>query len=299
MISNSCGVLICTLLRKRVMSAAPRLTEPGVLLESAPTIPVRLSQKAILQIAAGLNPIMNVTAKVRFALSDSGEWVRTTEIPGTEPTIFDSKMFDLIVGLWGQFRPAYKGEQSQSKYRLHLNVVELAICIYAARLARRISRRETAPQNRRAETYTAILLRSLENYRRCCKRATILTCGPAAYKSLQNEWSDLRHALHSGLYPLRITWTVTRQFRLKRLKTLEECIAAARRGLGSNGWPEPPARELRELTRMAIREVHRHRTDFSMRALRANPDLAERYFCDFIARRWSKWEGLLKEDKSG
>jgi hypothetical protein len=281
------------------MSVALQLTESREILESAPTIPVRLSHKAMLHIAAGVNPIMNATAKWRFGLTKSGERIRTTEIPGAEPTIFDSKTFDLIVGLWGQLRPIYKRERSQSKYRLHLNVVELAICVYAARFASRISRRDTAQRNSRAETHAAVLLRSLENYRKCCKRTTIRTCGSDAYKSLQSEWSDLRNALHAELYPLRITWIATRKFRLDRRKTLEECISAARRGLASNGWPEPPAGELRKLTRMAIREVHRHRTDFSMKTIRQNPELAERYFSDFVARRWSKWEGLLEEDKNG
>ncbi len=281
------------------MSVAQELAELEVPLESAPTILIRLSHKATLHIAGGVNQIMNATALKRCVPTDSGEWIRTAELPGAEPTIFDSKTFDLIVRLWGQLRPAYKGVRSQTKYRLHLNVVELAICIFAVRLAARGSRRDAAQQNSRAEMYTADLLRRLENHRKCCKRTTILTSGSAAYKLLQNEWSDLRNALHAELYPLRMTWIMTRKFRLDHRKTLDECVAAARRGLGSNGWPEPPETELRRLTRMAIREVHRYRTDFGMKALRENPELAERYFSDFVARRWSKWEGLLKGDTNG
>jgi hypothetical protein len=121
------------------MAVSPQNISRELPLDLAPNIACRLSQKALLWIAVGVNAIMNATATRRWFLTDSEEWIRRTEIPGAEPTRFDTKTFDLIVGLWGILRPIHKRERNQRTYRLWLNVVEVEICIFAVRLAGKIS----------------------------------------------------------------------------------------------------------------------------------------------------------------
>ena len=208
-------------------------------------------------------------------------------------------MFDLIVALWGTLRPIYKGERSQTKYRLWLNVVEIEICIFAVRLARRIPPHHSIQHKPPTAKYIAALLRGLETQRKRCKRKTVLQFGAAAFASLQRDWRDLQRAVREALNPKTLDWIEWPSFRRYYRSMVTAFTPAARRGLSKNGYPEPPPRELRKLIGMALRQIRRHRTRVGIPDLARNPEVAEAFFCEFIASRYSKWQGKLKGVEDG
>ena len=252
-----------------------------------------------MRIAVGMDAIMNASTSKRYFLTESDKLVRTTEIEGFEPTVFDTRMFDLVVGLRGILCPIYKGEHARKKYRLKLNEVEFAICIFAVRLAGKMSKQDPAHHTLATPRFTTTLLRNLEKYRKRCKRKTVLQFSAAAYESTQKEWRELQRAIRGALNAKTPDWLKAPSRRRYYRNLVTAFTPAACRGLTKNGYREPPPRELRKLIGMALRQIRRHRTRVGIPDLDRNPEVAEAFFCEFIASRYSRWEGQLKGVEGG
>ncbi len=69
---------------------------------------------------------------------------------------------------------------------------------------------------------------------------------------------------------------------------LQECLVQARAGLQALQISVPDDLRLRTLVRLALRYVRRDRTDFGIRQLIANHQLAQRYFAEFVIERETK-----------
>ena len=277
------------------MAVSLHLTWRGVPLKLASVIPVRLSQKAMFLIAVGVNAMLDAAAINKRRLTRSIEWTRPD---GSAGTVFDTQSFGVIVALWATVGPIYRRERLQRKYRLHLNVLEFAILIAAVRQAANILRHDSEAQSAPTPEYAARLVRTLENHRKRGKRKAILEFGAEAYEFLQKEWHVLQYAIRKERPFEGLPWLLQGHSERSRYRAaIDQLIEPARRGLRKEGYPEPPLEELRKLVRMALRETRRGRTSASTKDLLIKPENANAFLCEFIASRYSRWEGKLRGAK--
>ncbi len=244
-----------------------------------PRVSLRLSPLQLNAIRPGLLLIIH-----RYqATLDTGEYHYSYPYylhprPGFDFGEFDPDFMNIVRDLGNRF-PSGPG----CSWRLQLNAIELAICIFAARI--------TAKQRRHghlaaAQTKSAPLTRLVRTLERHRKRALRLI--PAeVFRDYSRRWRRLLqwirvHLLFCGCQ--KVPYRSNRQYKM----VLQDCTFQARAGLLARQVPVPDDARLRALVRQALRYVRRDRTDFGIRQLITNHQLARNYFSEFIINRETK-----------
>ena len=165
--------------------------------------------------------------------------------------------------------------------RFQLNAIELAICIFAARVTAR--ERNHGHLSASLATPLARIVCTLERHRKRALRRI-----PAElFREYSGRWRRLLHWIRMHLLFCGCRKFPHRSNHLYRT-ILQECLVQARAGLQALQISVPDDLRLRTLVRLALRYVRRDRTDFGIRQLIANHQLAQRYFAEFVIERETK-----------
>ena len=147
------------------------MTQPAYQL---PQIPVRLSRSQIITIRYGLG---RVRAACRFMNRHENPLQRHTPAEAAQRNLTAH-----MIRLWRTVRSKVSANTSQTKFRLRLNVEQLALCSFAIRIFRQ-GQIIAGPDSLSPQECSSIrmLLDKLENLRKQAKRATAKTVGTQAY----------------------------------------------------------------------------------------------------------------------
>jgi hypothetical protein len=206
--------------------------------------------------------------------SISGSSIRRVLRPGPGPGLNDERLLDRVFTTHRRLLEML-ARPRQTKFRLKLDVLDLALLLFAARIGRKYSRGDSQAAPSRHT------VRVLERYRKRAQREAIASLGRPAYHALRLRWASFVRWVRFNLFPGRAqtrgTGTLLRHYR----RIVERLAAEAQRGLDKQGVRLKSAM-VRRLVRRALRYVRRGRAPVTLRDLETIPRLAEQHLFDFI-----------------
>ena len=201
----------------------------------------------------------------------------------------DRKLVARVLRLLRNVRTKLSANNIQSKYRLQLDVEQLALCAFGIRFARKYQKISGAQSaSSREYRFERGLLRTLENARKRAKRAALKQAGPDPYREAASHWRLFESAVDREIFPTLPAYLDfrdgSRRLCIRIVGTLVHSVSLR---FQAEGRELPPAKEIRRLTRSLLRYVRRGRVPLGIPDLLKNIEFAATYHFNFVSSRCS------------
>ncbi len=193
---------------------------------------------------------------------------------------YDSGLDDRVKALARLLVPL-SDKQASMTHRIHLDALEIAMCMFALRSLRReiklgLIRSLFWP----CGVSFPKLMKKLEKHRKRAKRAWLSGSDPATYKDWQNRWHRFLKGMHYKPPPPVLPGYYRRR--------LEMVLATVKGVLATNNEPVPDDRRLRLLVRKMLRHVRQYRAPITRRDLWNANDKARLFISTYMPEQIRK-----------
>ena len=177
--------------------------------------------------------------------------------------------------------------------RLHMDVLELAVCMLGVRTTQmRVRHGHMQPWLPDHRAATRALLRKLERLRKRAKRRFIRVCGLAAYQAAHHRWQRFTPFLRAYFLFCPYHHPLIREPQHRRVRRLlqQDWMKRFREDLPQLGIEVPPEAELLDLTKRALRAGRRFIKRYGLIFVSMHRELALECVWNFVVKRCRKTE---------
>jgi len=202
--------------------------------------------------------------------------------------------------LWKRLHTLKSGPK-QKRYRLKLDVFEVALCIRALRAPMRkrglLVPHSNIPNTPLVRRRRLELLRRLENYERVLRRRIHQLRDDSRYvaEPLDRYVRYFKLLIHELFRPVL---GKPRGLQIRRRQMFESLVTIAEESFKGAGGEIPPDKQLRKLISQWIQDVLRYRSDVTISTLLENPSAGKEPLLRYIQRRWARINPAPPDDLS-
>ena len=205
----------------------------------------------------------------------------------------ERKFHDDLIVFWRRLN-AMTLPPERGRYRLRLDLFDVAAIVTALRLGMRRHRR-TDPPSSIPNTIPAARSRSqlvcrVGNLRRRLRRAYIKEVGEQAAGNFSRSFADYRDAIVAELFHRVPKWAHESGTRIYYQTVVDHVVTLAVEGLHDIGYDDPDMKDVLHLARQFLAYTRRGRTGLSFMDLRNDQFLSKIRLTTFIRSRWAKRE---------